>query len=114
MPDRKPVGLYDIEAQHKPLKKDLEKAVLRVLRSGKYVLGEEGAAFESAFAALQGAKFCAGVSSGTSALHLALLALDLEPGQAVLTSPFTFIGTTIAAVAAGARIRFADIRPDTM
>jgi dTDP-4-amino-4,6-dideoxygalactose transaminase len=114
LPPVKPVPLYDILGQNAPLRRDLERAALRVLRSGAYILGPEGAAFEAAFAKLQGARHCVGVSSGTSALHLALLALEAGPGDGVMTAPFTFIGTTIAAVAAGAKIQFCDVRPDTL
>lgn len=88
-------------------------AVERVLRSGMLVHGAEGEAFEKELAAYLGCADVVTVSSGTAALHLALLALDVGPGDAVLVPDFTFPATANAVVAAGARPVFADVDPTT-
>src|SRR5688572_15830892 len=98
------IPLFDIPAQHASIKDELRKAILQVLDSHHYILGREGAEFEKEFAQAAGAAFAEGVSSGTSALHLAVQALDLKPGSGVMTVPFTFIGTTIGILSAGATI----------
>ncbi len=110
----KSIPLFDVEAQHAFLNNDLEKAVRRVLRSCHYILGEEGAEFEKEFAETIGTRFAEGLSSGTSALHLAVQALDVGRGAGVLTVPFTFIGTTIGILSAGAEVQFCDIDPVTL
>ena len=86
-----------------------KKAVLEVLDSGILAQGPRVAAFESAFAELCGVKHAVAVSSGTTALHLALLAHDIGPGDEVITSPFTFIASANAALCVGAVPVFVDI-----
>jgi dTDP-4-amino-4,6-dideoxygalactose transaminase len=110
----KTIPLYDIASQNAPLQKELAQAAARVLKSGRFVLGDEGSAFERAFASAHGAKFGIGVSSGTSALQLSLAALGVKPGDEVLTTPFTFIATANAIAHLGAVPTFADIDEDTM
>ena len=89
---------------------DLEKqAVLDVLDSGMLAQGPRVAAFEEAFAGLAGAKHALATSSGTTALHLALLANGIGPGDDVITSPFTFIASVNSILFTGARPVFADI-----
>ncbi|HEV8633839.1 MAG TPA: DegT/DnrJ/EryC1/StrS family aminotransferase [Chloroflexota bacterium] len=90
-----------------------KRAVLGVLESGQLAQGEVVARFEAAFAAEVGVKHCVATSSGTTALHLALLALGLGPGDEVITSPFSFIASANAALFCGARPVFADIDPAT-
>ena len=107
------IPLFDIPSQHAPFKGELHRAVLDVLDSCNFILGKEGELFEKEFAAAMGSSYAVGVSSGTSALHAALQALDVGRGDGVLTAPFTFIGTTIGAAALGADIQFADIDPAT-
>lgn len=85
-------------------------AVLAVLESGQLAQGPRVAAFEEAFAAFVGAPFAVAVSSGTAALHLALLAHGVGPGDEVVVPAFTFAGTANAVVLAGARPVFADVR----
>jgi dTDP-4-amino-4,6-dideoxygalactose transaminase len=92
---------------------DETAAVLAVLRSGRLVQGREVAAFEAEFAALVGGRTCVAVSSGTSALHLGLLAAGIGPGDEVVVPSFTFAATANAVVMAGATPVFADIEPDT-
>jgi perosamine synthetase len=90
-----------------------EQAVLDVLRSGQLSLGPRVPAFESAFAERVGARHASAVSSGTTGLHLALRAAGVEPGDEVVTSPFSFVATANAVVYEAARPVFADIDPVT-
>jgi perosamine synthetase len=88
-------------------------AVLQVLRSGRLVQGQEVAAFEEEFAGIVGARTCVAVNSGTSALHLGLLAAGIGPGDEVVVPSFTFAATANAVAMTGATPVFADIEPDT-
>lgn len=98
----------------KPLITDEEKRrVLEVLDSGRLVAGTQVRAFEQAFAAYIGARFAAATSSGTTALQVALEALGIGPGDAVVTTPFTFVATTNAILHAGARPVFVDVEETT-
>jgi dTDP-4-amino-4,6-dideoxygalactose transaminase len=83
-----------------------------VLESAQFILGEEVAAFELAFATYCQAPHCVAVNSGTSALHLALLAAGVGAGDEVITVPFTFVATVSAITYTGARPVFVDIEPD--
>jgi len=95
------------------LSSDTEQAVLEVLRSGILAQGPKVAEFEAAFGSLVSAPYALGVSSGTSGLIAALQAMRLNPGDEVITTPFTFVATINAAIMAGATVRFADIaEPD--
>lgn len=85
-----------------------------VLRSGQLAQGQAVASLETAFAAFVGAPFCVATSSGTAALHLALLAHGVGPGDEVITTPFSFIATANAILYTGATPVFADIDPDTL
>jgi perosamine synthetase len=91
---------------------EVEESVLSVIRSGIIAQGPVVAELESKFAALQGAKHAVAVNNGTTALVAAIQALDLQPGDEVITSPFTFIATLNAILEAGATVRFGDIRTD--
>ena len=84
-----------------------------MLDSNAYILGPEVAALEQGFAAFCEAEHAVGVSSGTIAVQLALQALDLKPGDEVLTTPFTFIGTLSCFPQLGLRPVFVDIEPET-
>ena len=107
------IPFLDLRAQHAALALELEAAVARVIRSGAFVLGPEVEAFEAEFAALCGTRFAVAVSSGTSALHLALLASKIGPGDEVITTPMTFVATVAAILYAGATPVLADIDPRT-
>lgn len=91
---------------------EIEESVLAVLRSGMLAQGPVVARLEAEFAQLVGASHCIAVNNGTTALIAALQVLDLEPGDEVITSPFTFVATLNAILQAGATARFADISTD--
>src|SRR6476659_3824646 len=97
------IPFLDLKAQYKSIKPEIDHAVIGVLESTQFVLGEQVAAFERAFATYSGAKHGIAVNSGTSALHLALLAAGVGPGDEVITTPFTFVATASAVCNAGAR-----------
>jgi dTDP-4-amino-4,6-dideoxygalactose transaminase len=107
------IPFLDLQAQYREIEAEAAEAVLGVLRRAEYVLGPSVAAFESNFAAYCGAQEAIAVNSGTSALHLALLALDIGPGDEVITVPATFIATAAAIRYAGATPVFVDIDPET-
>jgi dTDP-4-amino-4,6-dideoxygalactose transaminase/acetyltransferase-like isoleucine patch superfamily enzyme len=109
-----PVPFVDLKGQYQAIRPEILDALNRVLDSGAYVLGDEVAAFEREFAAYSGAKFGVAVNSGTSALHLALLAAGIGPGDEVITVPFTFVATVAAILYAGARPVLVDIDPRSL
>ena len=87
------VPLLDVNAQNLPLEKELQAAFMRVLRSGHFIMGPDVSAFEGELATFVGAKYAIGVSSGTDAILLALMALGIGPGDEVLCPTFTFFAT---------------------
>ena len=105
------IPFNDLKAQYHSIKADVDAAVIRVLESTQFVLGEEVAAFEREFAAYCDVGECVALNSGTSALHLALLAAGIGPGDEVITVPFTFVATVSSIVYAGATPVFVDIDP---
>lgn len=105
------VPMLDLAAERAEVAADVEAAVLRVLRSGEYVLGPETAAFEAEMAALVGVRHCVGVGSGTEALLLTLRGLGVGPGDEVITTGFTYFATVEAILWCGARPVFVDIEP---
>jgi dTDP-4-amino-4,6-dideoxygalactose transaminase len=105
------IPFMDLQAQHRALRAELEQAIGQVLDSGHFILGEEVAAFEQEFARMCGARHAVAVNSGTTALHLALLAAGVRPGDEVITVPFTFVASVAAIEMAGARPVLADIDP---
>jgi len=107
------IPLVDLKAQYHSIKVEVDAAVAGVLESSQFILGQEVAAFEEEFAAYCGARFGVGVNSGTSALHLALLAAGVGPGDEVITTPFTFVATAAAIYYCGAKPVYADIDPVT-
>ena len=105
------IPLVDLKAQYQFLKPEIAAAIELVLDSGQFVLGDQVAAFEQEFAHYVGAAEGIGVNTGTSALHLALLAAGVGPGDEVITVPFTFVATVAAIDYTGARAVFVDIDP---
>jgi dTDP-4-amino-4,6-dideoxygalactose transaminase len=105
------IPFVDLKAQYRSIKPEIDAAIGHVLETAQFALGSEVAAFEKEFAAYCGVEHAIGVNSGTSALHLALLAAGIGPGDEVLTSPFTFVATVAAIFYTGARPIYADIDP---
>ncbi|MBI1619229.1 DegT/DnrJ/EryC1/StrS family aminotransferase [Aquamicrobium zhengzhouense] len=108
------IPLLDLKAQYASIRAEIEPAVLQVLASTQYVLGEEVAAFEREFAGYCGTADAIAVNTGTSALHLALLAAGIGPGDEVITVPFTFVATVSAICYTGATPVFVDVDPVTL
>lgn len=109
----KPIAFIDLVAQQKMIRTRIEAGITGVLDHGRYILGPEVAEFEKKLAAFVGVKHCIGVSSGTDALLMALMAKGIGPGDAVFTTPFTFIATSEVISLLGATPVFVDIDPVT-
>ncbi|KQO76281.1 DegT/DnrJ/EryC1/StrS family aminotransferase [Rhizobium sp. Leaf262] len=107
------IPFLDLKAQYTSIKSEVDAAVLGVLASAQYVLGEEVARFEQEFASYCRVEHAIAVNTGTSALHLALLAAGVGPGDEVITVPFTFVATVSAICYTGATPVFVDIEPTT-
>jgi dTDP-4-amino-4,6-dideoxygalactose transaminase len=107
------VPFLDLKAQYASIQPEVEAAVLKVLSSTTYVLGPEVEAFEKEFAARHNVKYAVAVNTGTSALHVALLAAGIGPGDEVITVSMTFIATVSAIRYTGATPVFVDVDPDT-
>jgi dTDP-4-amino-4,6-dideoxygalactose transaminase len=105
------IPYVDLKSQYRELRPEIEAAIRGVLESAQFVLGPAVASFERDFAAYCGAAEAIGVNSGTSALHLALLAAGVGPGDEVITVPYTFVATVSAIVYAGAKPVFVDVDP---
>lgn len=105
------IPFVDLKAQYHSIKPEIDEAVGRVLESSQFILGAEVAAFEKDFSAYCGVENAIGVNSGTSALHLALLAAGVGPGDEVITVSFTFVATVAAICYTGAKPVFVDIDP---
>ena len=108
------IPFLNIPAQWNAIKDEALPVVERVLASAQYVLGPEVAAFENEFAAFSGASHGVAVNTGTSALHVSLLAAGVGPGDEVITTPHTFVATVAAIVYTGARPVLVDIDPRRM
>ncbi|HKV55607.1 MAG TPA: DegT/DnrJ/EryC1/StrS family aminotransferase [Candidatus Binataceae bacterium] len=109
----KQVRFVDLAAQNDEIRAAVEQAFAEIHRDTSYVGGPHVAAFEQEFAHYLGVRHVVGVSSGTDALRLALLALGIGPGDEVIMPTMTFIGTAEAIVQTGARPAFVDVDPDT-
>jgi dTDP-4-amino-4,6-dideoxygalactose transaminase len=107
------IPFVDLRAQYLSIKPEVDAAIQGVLDSCQFTLGSEVAAFEEEFAAYCGAAHGVGVNNGTSALHLALLAAGVGPGDEVITTPFTFVASVAAIHYTGATTVFVDIDPAT-
>lgn len=108
-----PVPLLDLNAQNLALETELKAAFERVLRHGQFILGKEVTQFEEAIAKFTGAKHAIGVSSGTDAILLALMAADIGPGDEVLCPSYTFFATAGCVARVGAKPVFVDADPIT-
>jgi len=110
---RTEIQFIDLKAQYRAIREQVQARIDRVLEHGQYILGPEVKELEGKLADFTGAKHCVTVASGTEALLIALMALDLQPGEEVLTSPFTFAATAEMIVLAGGRPVFVDVDPRT-
>ncbi|MCW8930054.1 MAG: DegT/DnrJ/EryC1/StrS family aminotransferase [Gammaproteobacteria bacterium] len=103
----------DLQTQQEKIRDKIEQRIKTVLDHGKYIMGPEVSELEEVLANFVGVKHCIGVSSGTDALLIAMMALEIGPGDEVITSPFTFIATGEMIALLGARPVFVDIDPKT-
>jgi len=112
---RKPViPMLDVKAQHEPIKEEIKQALKDILDSGQFILGPNVRAFEQETASYCHVKHAVGLGSGTDALYLCLRALDIQQGDEVITTPFTFIATAEAITYVGATPVFVDIDRHTL
>jgi dTDP-4-amino-4,6-dideoxygalactose transaminase len=107
------IPIIDLAAQYRELKTEIDAAIARVFESSQFILGNETAALEEEFAGYCHVPYAIGVNSGTSALHLALLAAGVGPGHEVITVPFTFFATAATIGYVGATPVYVDIDPAT-
>lgn len=107
------IPFVDLKAQYESIRDEVGPAIQGILDSCQFTLGSEVVAFEKEFAAYSQAEHGIGVNSGTSALHVALLAAGVGPGDEVITVPFTFVATVAAVYYTGAKSVFVDIDPRT-
>jgi len=107
------IPLVDLKAQYNEIKEEIDGSIKDVINSARFILGPKLEAFEKEYANFCGARHCVGVSSGTSAVHLALMASGIKPGDEIITVPNTFIATTECISLLGAKIKFVDIDKNT-
>lgn len=107
------IEFIDLKAQYRVLKTGIDERIHQVLDHGQFIMGPEVRELESRLEAFTGAKHCITVSSGTDALLIALMALDIGPGDEVVTTPFTFVATAEVIALVGATPVFVDVEPDT-
>jgi UDP-2-acetamido-2-deoxy-ribo-hexuluronate aminotransferase len=107
------MDFVNLRSQYQTLRSDIDARIARVLEHGQYIMGPEVAELEATLAAYTGARHCVTVASGTEALLIALMALDIGPGDEVITTPFTFVATVEVIVLVGATPVLVDVEPDT-
>lgn len=107
------VPFSDLNLQHKKIKKEINRAINKVIKRGDFILGEEVGLFEKEFAKFCNCRYAVGVSSGTDALFLAITSLGLKKGDEVIVPAFTYIATALAVSYTGAKPVFVDIEQDS-
>ena len=107
------IPLVDLKAQNGPIRAELDAAVKAVFDSGEFILGGFLQRFEQECAKYLGVKHAIGVANGSDALYLALLALDIKPGDEVISVPHTYVATPESIVRTGAKLVFVDVEKDT-
>jgi UDP-2-acetamido-2-deoxy-ribo-hexuluronate aminotransferase len=107
------INFHDLHLQYASYKEEIDNAIHKVLNSAQFIMGEEVFNFENSLAEYLGNKHVIACASGTDALLLALMAIDIKPGDEVITTPFTFIATAEVIALLGATPVFADIQTDT-
>jgi UDP-2-acetamido-2-deoxy-ribo-hexuluronate aminotransferase len=107
------MNFVDLRAQYERIRENVQERIQAVLEHGRYVMGPEITELEERLAEMVGVRHCIGVSSGTDALLVAMMALEIGPGDEVITTPFTFIATGEMIALIGARPVFVDIEPRT-
>ncbi|MDQ1334893.1 MAG: UDP-2-acetamido-2-deoxy-ribo-hexuluronate aminotransferase [Thermodesulfobacteriota bacterium] len=107
------LSFIDLKAQQDVIRPQLETSIHRVLHHGQYIMGPEVNELEEKLVAFVGVKHCISCSSGTDALLIGLMALDIGPGDEVITVPYTWISTAEVIALLNAKTVFVDIRPDT-
>jgi dTDP-4-amino-4,6-dideoxygalactose transaminase len=105
--------MVDVVGQYKKIKPEVDSVIHKILDSGQFVLGKEVGEFECQIAGYLGVKYAVGCASGTDALQVAMMALDIKPGDEVITTPFTFVATTETIALLGAKPVYVDINPKT-
>jgi UDP-2-acetamido-2-deoxy-ribo-hexuluronate aminotransferase len=107
------MDFIDLKSQYRARRRDINARIQAVLDHGQYILGPEVRELEEKLARYVNSGHCVSVASGTEALLIALMALDIGPGDEVITSPFTFVATAEVIALVGARPVFVDVEPDT-
>ncbi len=109
----KPIQMVDLVGQYEKIKPEVDEAVLGVIRTAAFINGPEVRSFEQEFAAYLGVKHAIGCANGTDALQIAMMALDLKPGDEVITPSFTFVATVEVVALLGLKPVFAEVLPGT-
>jgi UDP-2-acetamido-2-deoxy-ribo-hexuluronate aminotransferase len=112
-PARLATPFVDLKTQYAALRDSINARIQAVLDHGQYIMGPEVAELEARLSEYTGAAHCVTCASGTEALLIALMALDVQPGDEVITTPFTFVATAEVIVLVGAKPVFVDVEPDT-
>jgi UDP-2-acetamido-2-deoxy-ribo-hexuluronate aminotransferase len=107
------IPFIDLKTQYNAIKTQINARINSVLEHGQYIMGPEVNELEERLAVYTGAKYCITVASGTEALLISLMALDIKPGDEIITTPFTFVATAEVIVLLGAKPIFVDVEPDT-
>lgn len=107
------IPFIDLKTQYQILKPQIHARINTVLEHGQYIMGPEVKELEDKLASYTGAKHCITVASGTEALLISLMALGIQPGDEIITTPFTFVATAEVIVLLGAKPIYVDIQPDT-